>query len=269
MKILLNKKQLIKLIEKEKNIGFIPTMGAIHKGHISLFKKSNIQCKKTLVSIFINKYQFNKKKDYKTYPRINKKDVSLIKKSNVDYLFLPTNKQIYPSGPNKKIKINPFSKKLCGKYRPGHFESVVDVIDRFIKIIYPKKIYLGEKDFQQLKILEDHIKKKYKKISVVRCKTIREKNGLALSSRNSLLSKKEETNASKVYNFININKYKIIKKKIDIKFIRRKIIQFGISKIDYIEVVNINKITKPFKKKKKFKIFIAYYIGDVRLIDNI
>ena len=269
MKILLKKNQLTKLIQSEKNIGFIPTMGAIHKGHISLFKKSKIECKKTVVSIYVNKYQFNKKNDYKRYPRIIKRDISLIKKTNIDYLFLPNDRQIYPYGPNKRIKISSFAKKLCGKNRPGHFESVVDVVDRFIKIINPKKIYLGEKDMQQLKILEDYLKKKYKNISIVGCKTMREKNGLAISSRNFLLSKKDKINASKIYNLININKYKIIKNMISIKFIKDQIMKFGATKIDYVEVININKIIKPFKKKIKFKIFIAYYMGAVRLIDNI
>ena len=130
-------------------------MGAIHIGHISLIKKSISQCNKTIVTIFINKPQFNRKSDYKKYPRVIKKDISIIKKLKVDYLFLPKVNQIYPDGPNKNIKISALGKKLCGKFRPKHFEAVVDVIDRFIKIINPKKIYFGEKDMQQLKIIQE------------------------------------------------------------------------------------------------------------------
>ena len=146
MKIILNKNKLLRLIKAKKNLGFVPTMGGIHFGHISLIKKSISQCDMTIVSIFINKPQFNRKKDFKMYPRVLSKDIAILKKLKIDFLYLPSVKQIYPKGVNKKIKISSFSKKLCGKFRPGHFKAVVDVIDRFIKIIRPQKIYLGEKD---------------------------------------------------------------------------------------------------------------------------
>ena len=153
MKIFLNKKDLIKFIHNEKNLGFVPTMGAIHVGHISLIKRSKAECNKTIVSIFVNKPQFNRRSDYKNYPRRLNRDILSLKKHKIDYLYLPKSNEIYPSGINKNIKINPFERKLCGKFRPGHFKSVVDVIDRFTKIIKPKKIFLGEKDMQQLKII--------------------------------------------------------------------------------------------------------------------
>ena len=143
MKIFLNKNKLIKVIKKEKNLGFVPTMGALHKGHISLINKSMSQCTKTIVSIYINKPQFNRNLDFKSYPRLLNKDIKILKRSKVDYLYLPRNKQIYPKGVNTKLIISTFSKKLCGKTRPGHFKAVVDVIDRFIKIIRPKKNLLG------------------------------------------------------------------------------------------------------------------------------
>ena len=133
MKIFLSKNKLLNCINSEKNLGFVPTMGAIHLGHLSLIKKSKQQCSKTIVSIFINRPQFNKKSDFNKYPRTLKNDISLFKKLKVDYLYVPSKKQIYPNGQNRNIKINPLGKKLCGKFRPGHFEAVVDVIDRFIK----------------------------------------------------------------------------------------------------------------------------------------
>jgi len=268
MKIILNKKKLRKMIHNEKKLGFVPTMGAIHLGHISLIKKSNKQCKKTIVSIYVNKSQFNKKSDYQKYPRVLKKDISLLRKTKVDYLFLPKTKDIYPSGVNKNIKINSLKKKLCGKFRPGHFEAVVDVIDRFLKIIKPKKIFLGEKDMQQLKILDDFIRKNHANVNVVSCNTIRERNGIALSSRNSLLTKKQRIIASNVYSFLNTNKLMVIKKKITIASLNKKVLKLGIKKIDYLKIIDINKLTKPFIKRNKFKIFIAYYLGNIRLIDN-
>ena len=188
MKIISSKNKLIKIIRKDKNLGFVPTMGSIHSGHISLIKMSINQCEKTIVSIFVNKPQFNRKSDFKKYPRVLKKDIYKLKKLKVNLLYLPTAWQIYPKGRNKNIKYNSFRKKLCGKYRPGHFEAIADVIDRFIKIIKPKRIYLGEKDMQQLKIIDDFVKKNHSETKVIPCKTIREKNGIPYSSRNFLLN---------------------------------------------------------------------------------
>ena len=269
MKIILNKNKLIKYTSTEKNLGFVPTMGALHPGHISLIKKCNDYCNKTVVSIFINKPQFNNKGDFQNYPRILKKDIYLLKKLKVDYLYLPTHKQIYPNGPNKKIKLNKFSKMLCGKFRPGHFESIVDVVDRFIKIINPQKIYFGEKDMQQLKIIESFVKKNHPKTKVIGCKTVREKNGIACSSRNFLLSSNEKNIASKIYKLIINRKQNLIKNKYNLKTLKRKIYKFGVKRIDYIKIIDVNKLIKPYIKKNKYKIFIAYYLGATRLIDNV
>ena len=269
MKIIYKKKKLINLINNERNLGFVPTMGAIHNGHKSLIKKSNYLCNKTIVTIFVNKPQFNKKKDFSRYPKRIKKDISLLKKMNVNLLYLPTNKEIYPTGRNKRIKIIPFSKKLCGKFRPGHFEAVADVIERFVKIIKPKKIFLGEKDMQQLLIIKHFLKNKYRNTKVVNCKTIREKNGIAFSSRNLLLSKEEKYIGSKIYKLIKYKKRKLIKKKISIRSLRKKFLSLGVKKIDYIKLININKLINKNYKKKKYKIFISYYLGKVRLIDNV
>jgi len=269
MKIISSKNKLIQFIHSEKNLGFVPTMGAIHQGHISLIKRSINQCDKTIISIFINKPQFNKKSDFSRYPRILKKDIFILKKLKVDYLYLPSEKQIYPSGHNKNIKISSLGKKLCGKFRPGHFEAVVDVIDRFIKIIKPKKMYLGEKDMQQLKIIEHFTKKKHIKIKIVGCKTVREKNGLAFSSRNFLLSSREKKIASKIYKLLIYKKQSLVENRISLKTLKRKILDLGVTKIDYIQLLDINKLIKPFKRNNKYKIFIAYYLRSTRLIDNI
>mgnify|MGYP001160033159 CR=1 FL=1 len=269
MKIILSKNKLVKFIYSEKNLGFVPTMGAIHKGHISLFKKSISQNNKTVVSIFINKPQFSRKSDFQKYPRVLKNDILKIKKLKIDYLFLPSVKQIYPDGRNKNIKISSFGKKLCGKFRPGHFEAVADVLDRFIKIIRPKKIYLGEKDMQQLKIVEHFVKKEHPGIKVVGCKTIRKKNGIACSSRNFLLSTKESLIASQIYKIIVEQKKNVTKKNLSLDKLKNKIYLLGVNKIDYLEMLDVNKLIKPFLKKNNYKIFIAYYLGKTRLIDNI
>ena len=269
MKIIQSKNKLKRLIYNEKNLGFVPTMGAIHIGHTALIEKSIAQCDKTIVSIFVNKPQFNSKNDFEKYPRILKKDISILKKIKVHYLYLPKANQIYPQGPNKNIKINSFSNKLCGKFRPGHFRAIVDVIDRFIKIIKPRKIFLGEKDMQQLIIIDHFIKKNYKNINVVGCKTIREKNGIACSSRNFLLTLKQKKIASIIYKLLKITKNNLIKNKIALKTVKRKIYELGATKIDYVEIIDINKLIKPYVKNNKYKIFVAYYLDQTRLIDNI
>ena len=269
MKIISHKNKLVKFIHNEKNLGFVPTMGGIHLGHISLIKRSIKECKKTVVSIFINKPQFNRRYDFKKYPRTIKKDIKKLKKLKIDFLYLPKEKDIYQNGQNKNIKINPLKKKLCGKNRPGHFSAVADVIDRFIQIIKPKKIYFGQKDMQQLKIIENFVKKKHPYTEVVGCKTIREKNGLAYSSRNHLLSTREKNIASRIYKLLIKKKNKLIKKKFTLNKIKKMILNIGVNKIDYIEIFDINKIIKPYKRKKVYKIFIAYYLRGTRLIDNI
>tara|TARA_B100000029_G_scaffold452016_1_gene476962 strand:+ start:215 stop:1024 length:810 start_codon:yes stop_codon:yes gene_type:complete len=268
MKIFFNKKKLIKEIQNTENLGFVPTMGAIHKGHLSLIKKSKKLSRKTIVSIFINKPQFNNKNDFKKYPRSIKKDINLLKKNKIDYLYLPSTKEIYPQGKNKKIKISKWKKILCGKNRRGHFEAVVDVVDRFIKIIKPKKIYLGEKDFQQFAIIREFIIKNNIKTKPIICPTIREKNGIAFSSRNSRLNKKERIVAANVYKIVKKNRNKILKNNFYIKKIKKILLSVGVKKIDYLEVFDTKKILDKKIKKKKFKIFLAYYIKKVRLIDN-
>ena len=269
MKIISNKDHLIKYIHKEKNLGFVPTMGALHHGHISLIKNSLTKSDKTIVSIFINRPQFNRKNDYAKYPRKIQKDILILKKLKVHYLYLPKNNQIYPFGPRKNIKINSFGKKLCGKSRPRHFEAITDVVERFIKLIKPKKIYFGEKDMQQLMIITDFVEKNYSKIKIIPCKTIREKNGIACSSRNLLLSSNEKKIASKIYKLLFNNKNKIIQNIYPIKLVKNKIKNLGVKKIDYLKVLDINKIIRPYKKNKRYKIFIAYFLGSTRLIDNI
>ena len=188
MKILLNNQTLSKTIESYDDIGFVPTMGAIHKGHLSLINKSNKFSKKTLVSIFINPKQFNNKKDLKSYPSNIKKDLAILKKNNnVDFVYLPKFKDIYRDNKPSKIKIIKKDRVLCAKFRRGHFEGVLDVMDKLTNLIKPKKIYMGKKDFQQLYLVKNFIENKYK-TKVIGCKTIRNENNLALSSRNFLFN---------------------------------------------------------------------------------
>jgi pantoate--beta-alanine ligase len=269
MKLIKLKTDLIKAIEFDKRLGFVPTMGCLHEGHKALIKTSQKKCKKTLVSIFINPTQFNNKKDYKTYPKNLKKDLSYLKKLNVDYVYLPTIKQIYWKK-NDEIKLNKSQKILCAKFRKGHFKGVLDVLDRFVESISPQKIFMGEKDFQQFLLVKNFIENKYD-TRVHVCKTVREKNKLALSSRNSLLDNKSFIESGiitkkllKLKNKINRNRKNYKKLIFDLKKELSK--NFDI-KIEYLECRSIQNLSTNILNKP-FKLFVAYYINSVRLIDN-
>jgi pantoate--beta-alanine ligase len=160
MKIFKNKLNLQKEISKDNCLSFVPTMGGLHKGHLSLIKKAKRYKCKICVSIFVNPTQFNKRNDFKNYPRSLKSDIKELKKLKVNYLYLPTYADIYSFKTKRKIYIDKFSKQLCGKYRKGHFKGVLNVINRFLEIINPKYIFLGNKDLQQLILIDSHIKKK-------------------------------------------------------------------------------------------------------------
>ena len=180
MKIFKEKQALQKEIFKKKGISFIPTMGALHKGHISLIKRSKKSKLKTLVTIFVNPKQFNSKKDFSSYPRNTKKDINLLKNLGVNYLYIPTFNDVYGFKPKNKVFLDKSSKKLCGRFRKGHFEGVLNVVNRFLEIIKPKYIYLGKKDYQQLYLIKKHIEKRKIKSKIIECKTIREKKWCCL-----------------------------------------------------------------------------------------
>ena len=271
MKIFKDKHALQKEILKTKGISFVPTMGSLHNGHISLIKQSKKLKLKTLVSIFVNPKQFNKKSEFRSYPRNAKKDIKQLKKMRTNYLYIPTYKDLYGFKPREKVYLDKFSKKLCGKFRNGHFEGVLNVVNRFIEIIKPRYIFLGRKDYQQLYLIKKHIEKRGIKSKVIECKTIREKNGIASSSRNINLDKNQIKIASNIYYYLLNLKKNIIKdySLFNINKVKKDLINLGASKIDYLENYNIKTFKKIKRQSKKFNIFIAYYIKKIRLIDNI
>ena len=261
--------KLNKSLEKIDNIGFVPTMGSIHKGHTSLIKKSKKICKKTLVSIFVNPKQFNNKKDFINYPRNIKKDIKILRKQKVDYLLLPKYSDLYTNNKDKFIKIPKIDKILCAKYRPGHFEGVLRVINQFLVKISIQKIFLGEKDYQQLKIIENFVKKRFN-IKIIACKTIRYKNTFALSSRNHLLIKKDLYKLSKIVLILKSFKLKLkknFKYRHKIPTIKKLICKNGI-KLEYLELRNKHTLKRKCNKSN-FRIFISYYFKNIRFIDNI
>ena len=270
MKYIRNILDLNKAIKDEENLGFVPTMGKLHNGHISLISKSKKKCKKTLVSIFVNPKQFNNKKDYKTYPRNISKDLKMLKKFKVDYVFIPTVRQIYNKKEINTFKLIKSQKILCAKKRKGHFEGVLNVMDRFINLIAPKYVFMGEKDFQQFFLVKKFLDNK-KKTKIILCKTIRDDKNVALSSRNYLLTKNDLHTSGIIANQLIKLKLKIDKDREKAKYltleVKKKIIKTFNIKIDYLETRNINNLKQDIYKKK-YKLFIAYYINNIRLIDN-
>ena len=269
MKILLNNLDLNEALYSVSNLGFVPTMGSLHKGHLSLIKRSLKECKKTIVSIFVNPTQFNNKNDYKKYPINKEKDLLILKKLKVDFVYMPKKKDVYYLNNKTSIKINKKDKVLCAKFRKGHFEGVIDVMKRLTNIVKPRKIYMGEKDFQQLYLVKKYMRNKYR-FRIVSCKTIRDKNKLVLSSRNVLLNKFELIKAGKLTQNLLSFKKKIIKRKDINNFLILKKMEleklYNI-KVEYLELRNTINLRKTYNLQNS-KIFIAYYLKKIRLIDN-
>ena len=269
MKIFKNFFDLKNELDKANNLAFVPTMGGLHNGHKSLIKESKKKSKFTLVSIFINPSQFNKIIDFKKYPRNLKKDISVLNQLKVDYLFIPNSKVIYKKKSEMKVSIKRIDKILCAKYREGHFEGVLDVMDRLLQFIPAKYVFMGKKDYQQIFLIKKFIKNKHKS-NIIECNTVRDKNKAALSSRNFLLNKKNYIKAGLIakyfIKFKNLNtkqhKNNNILNKIKIKIENK----FNI-KIEYLEFRNVKDL-KITNFKEKYKLFVAYYLGGIRLIDN-
>ena len=264
MEIIRNILDLNKAINDFKNLGFIPTMGGIHKGHISLIKNSQKTCKKTIVSLFVNPTQFNDKNDFKKYPRNLNKDIRILNKLEIDYLFIPSVEEIYKNK-NKKITIFKKDKVLCARHRKGHFEGVLNVMNRLLNIIKAKKVFMGEKDFQQLFLIKKYLSKKHN-IKIINCPTIRDKNNVALSTRNNLLTKKNYAKVALITNYLL--KFKNNKKKLQkLNQVIKKLENIYKIKIDYLEFRN-EKDLSIYNFKNKNRLFIAYSIDKIRLIDN-
>ena len=266
MKIIKNIFELNKAIKNYKNIGFVPTMGGIHKGHASLIKISQKKKEKTIVSIFVNPTQFNEKKDFKKYPRNIKRDISILKKLKVSYLFLPEVEEIY----KKKMKnftLNKSDKILCAKHRKGHFEGVLNVMNRLLSLIKSKYVFMGEKDFQQYVLIKRILGKKYN-IKIIGCPTIREKSKIALSTRNKLLSNSATKKASKIANkLIKLKEISRSNKLTNLIKLKKEFEKKYKIKIDYLEFRDEKKF-KLNNFKSKYRLFVAYYINGIRLIDN-
>ena len=266
-----NLKRNLNNLKINQKVGLVPTMGCIHDGHLELIKK----CKKlkyfTVVTIFVNTAQFNNQNDLKKYPSQEKKDLEILKKHDVDLVFFPKVKQIYPLGYSTYIKEINFSNILCGKYRKNHFSGVLTIVLKLFLIVQPYAAFFGEKDFQQLFLIKKMVKDLNLGVKIIGIPTVRDSNGLALSSRNKLLKGKDLEIAKQIYlNFKKIRhlNYKYIK---DLEFyLKKELKNGGLNNLEYLEVRESNSLsqTKNIRNGKKLRVFIAVNVGGVRLIDN-
>ncbi|MDX2083732.1 MAG: pantoate--beta-alanine ligase [Rickettsiales bacterium] len=269
------KKNLNKQKNSGKKIAFVPTMGALHDGHLALIKMAQKLADVVVVSIFVNQTQFNNADDYKNYPRQDEKDLEKLKNQQVDYIFLPSDSEIFNSDFSFKIIPTKMVDCLCAKYRPGHFEGVALIITKLFNIVKPDIAIFGEKDFQQLAIIKKLAIDLNFDVEIFAHKTVREKTGLAMSSRNQLLSQANKIKAAILFETLHEIKKEIKKKPKDLAKILLEKSQFlvknGFEKIDYLEIRDENnlQLISEFNAKIPARIFVAAFIGKVRLIDNL
>ena len=263
------------LPDNQTSIGFVPTMGALHEGHLSLLKISTRENQFTLCSIFVNPAQFNDPNDFKKYPSTLEQDILMLETNGCDILFLPHVEEIYPDGFNKKkhYDLGYLETILEGEFRPGHFQGVCMAVDKLLLIVHPDKLYLGQKDYQQCMIIEKLIglMKMEKSIQVRVCPIVREKDGLAMSSRNMRLNKEQRAKAPALYETLIFLKQNISKLSLpDLKKEATELLQQKGFKPDYVEIADA-KTLKPINEwDSRINILglVAATINEVRLIDN-
>ncbi|NQV15792.1 pantoate--beta-alanine ligase [bacterium] len=250
--------QIIKTVEQwrswrsgnthaSKSIGFVPTMGALHKGHLSLVERSVKENQINVVSIFLNPTQFNNQSDLQAYPESFETDVAQLERTGVDQLLAPDFNEIYPDNYQYKVIETSLSKQLCGKHRPGHFDGVLSVVLRLLNLVQPDRAYFGEKDYQQYQLVKGMAEAFLLETEIVSCSTVREADGLAFSSRNFRLTPGDRELAPKFY--------EILSSRLDLEKAVSELVASGF-KVDYVE---------DFKNRR----FGAVYLGEVRLIDNV
>jgi pantoate--beta-alanine ligase len=253
-------------------IALVPTMGFLHEGHLSLIDKAKEHADKIIVSIFINPTQFGEGEDYKEYPRDERKDLKLLKEKNVDAVFIPEAAEMYPEGFKTFCEVEELSKKYCGESRPDHFRGVATVVLKLFNITKPDTAIFGEKDYQQLIIIKKMTEDLNLPIEIISSPIIREKDGLALSSRNIYLKKEERKEATIIYESLIMAKKIVNDGEYRVNLLKEKMNELIKSKrharIDYIEFVNSQTLEKVEKVENPTRILVAVWIGKARLIDN-
>jgi pantoate--beta-alanine ligase len=256
-----------------RKIGFVPTMGALHEGHLSLVRRARQENDITVVSIFVNPIQFGPSEDFNKYPRDFEADTEKLRREEVDVLFVPDVSHLYPQGFSTYVEVEKVSDRLCGAFRPGHFRGVATVVMKLFHIVRPARAYFGQKDYQQTIVIKKMVKDLDMGIDIVVCPTLRERDGLAMSSRNAYLKESEREASTVIYRclteaadlaksgIINISHIKGIMQE-------RLLHEPLVSKIDYAGVYDPEALDEPSVMSGDVLLAVAVRIGDTRLIDN-
>ena len=257
--------------KSQNKIGFVPTMGYLHEGHLSLVRTAKENSDLVVVSIFVNPTQFGANEDLSTYPRDFERDISLLENLEVDVVFFPNNQEMYPTGYKTWVVTDEITSILCGKSRPTHFKGVTTIVSKLINIVNPESMFMGTKDFQQLTVLKQMVQDLNFRTKIIGCPIVRENDGLAMSSRNKYLNEIERKNALCLSESIK-SAQKMIKngEKSPNKIIEsvKKIITEKSGKIDYVEILDERTLKYTDSIDEHSRLFLAVYIGKTRLIDN-
>ena len=273
MKIIKNISEITQIVsdlrKNKKQINLIPTMGNIHAGHLSLLTEAKKFDGTNIVSIFINPAQFNEENDFINYPKTFDTDIDILAKAHCEIIFVPSIKEIYPRGANSKKTVFKYRDILCDISRSGHFDGVTTIVKILFDLIKPFRVFFGEKDFQQLKIIEELIIQNNLKINLIKCPSIRDLNGMSYSSRYSTFSQNQRLQFEECAKIINsklINLKKNFNQEI-LQSLEYELKSFGISNIDYCEVRDEDDLNLS-KMKQRSRLFLAFYINKIRVIDN-
>ena len=268
--------QLLAGLKKSgRKIGFVPTMGALHHGHLSLVGRARSENEIVVASIFVNPTQFNNPEDLTNYPRTPEADAKQLSEAGTNVLFLPGDKEIYPSGPRKEslIELGDLNHVMEGAHRPGHFDGVVQVVKRLFEIVHPDRAYFGEKDFQQLAVIRFMTKAFMLPIEIVACETVREPSGLAMSSRNLRLSSSDLKEAARISAalFFARDHWKAYQPEKLKERIVSSIEEGGKLKVEYVEIADAETLqpVSDWSLHKHARCFAAVYCAGIRLIDNV
>jgi pantoate--beta-alanine ligase len=257
-----------------KPIGFVPTMGALHEGHLSLVRRSKQENHTTVVSIFVNPIQFGPAEDFQNYPRDTEGDAEKLRKEEVDILFIPDASLMYSEGFSTHVEVEGFSDKLCGAFRPSHFRGVATVVTKLFNIVKPARAYFGQKDFQQTVVIGRMVKDLDMDIDVVMCPTIRERDGLAMSSRNAYLNEAQRAAAPVVFRSLSEASGLVESGIIDAAHIQRKmreriLAEPAVTGVDYMGIYDPITLNELSELTDEILLAAAVKIGGTRLIDNV
>ena len=263
-----------KHLQRGRSLGFVPTMGALHDGHLSLIKRAKMENDVVIASIFVNPLQFGPAEDLGKYPRNIDEDVRKLREAEIDILFLPDNNLIYPEGFSTHIMVDALSDKLCGKFRPGHFSGVATVVAKLFNIISPTSAYFGQKDYQQTVIIQRMVKDLNFSLDIIVCPTIREHDGLAMSSRNAYLDSEQRKAAGILYQSLSkaseaVESGTTSGEKIRELMKRTLSSEPLITETDYVSVCNPGTLEEVEEIERDVLFAVAARIGSTRLIDNI